>query len=96
VVDDEGLRRRLRMKGIMGAGTAVNQQIEQQGELSGWRKLTHEQARAEQRLHSSRMTPAERLEAMWDLNSRMAAWRGVDLEEREATWVIRRVSSRKR
>jgi hypothetical protein len=68
--------------------------VEKPGESVVLRKLTHTEARAEQRLYWSRKTMAERLTAMWELNRRMALWRGVGLDERETAWTIRRVSHR--
>jgi hypothetical protein len=68
--------------------------VKKPGEGLGLRQLTHAEARAEQRLYWSGKTMAERLEGMWELNRRMAAWRGVELDERSATWTIRRVTHR--
>lgn len=60
------------------------------------RKLTHEEARAEQRLYWSRKSPAERLSAMWELNRRMALWRGVDPDQQNTDWTVCLVSHRGR
>jgi hypothetical protein len=50
---------------------------------SDWapRKLTHAQARMEQRLYWSRKSMAERLAAMTALTRRMYRMRGIDLDE---------------
>jgi hypothetical protein len=45
------------------------------------RKLTHEQARTEQRLYWSRRSYAQRLAAMTALTKRMYRMRGIDLDE---------------
>jgi hypothetical protein len=60
------------------------------------RKLTHEQARQEQRIASSRMSVAERLAAMTELTRRMYAMRGIDLDECKADLTTRRVARRPR
>jgi hypothetical protein len=48
------------------------------------RMLSHEEARAEQRLYWSRKSVAERLGAMAELNRRMHRMRGSELDERKA------------
>ena len=58
------------------------------------RKLTHEQARAEQRLDWSGKTYQERLRAMTELNRRMLALRGIDLDELQTDWTVSRVRRR--
>jgi hypothetical protein len=70
--------------------------VQHPGETFRLRRLTHAEARAEERMHWHGKTMAERLAAMWELNSRMAAWRGVNIDERQARWTIRRVSHRGR
>jgi hypothetical protein len=66
------------------------------GEEVTAKKLTHAEARLAQRLYWSGKTEAERLMAMWELNSRMAAWRGVPVDQRETNWTVRRVSRSRR
>jgi len=58
------------------------------------RKLTHEQARAEQRLSWSRMSAPERLAAATALTKRMYMMRGIDIDERKADFTPRRVRRR--
>jgi len=58
------------------------------------RKLTHEQARAEQRLYWSRMSAPERLAAATALTKRMYMMRGIDIDERKADFTPRRVRRR--
>jgi hypothetical protein len=58
------------------------------------RKLTPEQARAEQRLYWSRKTPAERLAAAAALTKRSFSMLGIDLDERKADLTPRRISRR--
>ena len=55
------------------------------------RKLTHLQARAEQRLYWSRKTPSERLAAAAALTRRSYNMLGIDLDERKADLTPRRV-----
>jgi hypothetical protein len=50
------------------------------------RKLTHEQARAEQRLYWSKKSIPERLAAMTALNKRMRGMRGIFLDESKPDW----------
>ena len=50
------------------------------------RKLTHEQARAEQRLYWSKKSIPERLAAMTALNKRMREMRGIFLDESKPDW----------
>jgi hypothetical protein len=59
------------------------------------RKLTPEQARAEQRLYWSRKTPAERIAAAAALTRRSYAMLGIDLDERKADLTPRRVPRRR-
>jgi len=59
------------------------------------RKLTHDQARAEQRLYWSRMTVPERLAAAAALTKRLYKMRGIDLDEHPSDLIARRVSRRK-
>jgi hypothetical protein len=56
------------------------------------RKLTHLQARPEQRLYWSRKIPAERLAAAAALTKRSYSMLGIDLDERKADLTPRRVS----
>ena len=66
-------------------------------EDAGWgvpQKLTHEQARQEQRLYWSRKTVAERLAAMTALTKRLYAMRGIDLDEFKTDLTPRRVARR--
>jgi hypothetical protein len=65
------------------------------GEATRERMLTHAEARMEDRQYWSGKTPEERLQAMWELNRRMAAWRGVDLDEPKTIWTICRVPHRR-
>jgi len=58
------------------------------------RKLTHLQARAEQRLYWSRKSPADRLVAATALTKRSYSLLGIDLDERNADLTPRRVSRR--
>ena len=58
------------------------------------RKLTPEQARAEQRLYWSRRTPAERLAAATALTQRSYNMLGINLDERKTDLTPRRVSRR--
>jgi hypothetical protein len=60
------------------------------------RRLTYEEARAEQRLHASKMTIPERLAAMTALNERMRSMRGIKADEDETYWNPRWVSRGKR
>ena len=50
------------------------------------RKLTHEQARAEQRRYWSKKSIPERLAAMTALNKRMREMRGVFIDEDKPDW----------
>jgi hypothetical protein len=59
------------------------------------RKLTHDQARAEQRLYWSSKTVAERLVAMTELTRRMYSMGGIDLDEYKTDLSPRRVRRRK-
>jgi hypothetical protein len=59
------------------------------------RKLTHEQARTEQRLYWSGKSMAERLTAMTELTKRLYQMRGINLDERKADFTPRRVRRRK-
>ena len=59
------------------------------------RKLTHLQARAEQRLYWSRKSPADRLVAATALTKRSYSLLGIDLDERKADLTPRRVSRRR-
>jgi len=65
-------------------------------EPSGWRKLTHAAARAEQRLEAMSMTVAERLAAMAELNRRMYRMQGAEIDDREAGFNARFVTRRRR
>jgi hypothetical protein len=58
------------------------------------RKLTPEQARAEQRLYWSRKSPSERLTAATALTKRSYSMLGIDLDERKADLTPRRISRR--
>ncbi len=60
------------------------------------RKLTHEEARAEQRRYWAKRTPAERLAAMTELTRRMCAMRGIDIDELKTDWTVSRVPRRQR
>ncbi len=60
------------------------------------RKLTHEQARLEQRLYWSKKSVAERLAGMTALTERMYRMRGIDLHEFKTDFRPRRVSRRER
>ena len=60
------------------------------------RKLTHLQARAEQRLYWFNKTPAERLAASAALTKRLYAMRGIDLDERKTDLTPSRVPRRPR
>ena len=55
------------------------------------RKLTHEQARAEQRLYWSKKSIPERLAAMTALNKRMREMRGIFLDESKPDLTVSRV-----
>ncbi len=55
------------------------------------RKLTHEEARMEQRLYWSKKSIPERLAAMTALNRRMYEMRGISIDEFEADLTPRRV-----
>ena len=63
---------------------------------SDWapRKLTHAQARMEQRLYWSRKSIPERLAAMTALTRRLYAMRGIHLDEQTADLTPRRVRRR--
>ncbi len=58
------------------------------------RKLTHLQAKMEQRLYWSGKSVAERLAAMTDLTRRMYRMRGISLDEYETDLTPRRVRRR--
>lgn len=58
------------------------------------RKLTHEQARAEQRLYWMEMTVAERLIASRALTDRLLRMRGLKPNERLTDLTARRVARR--
>jgi hypothetical protein len=58
------------------------------------RKLTHLQARTEQRLYWSRKSPADRLAGAAALTKRSYGMLGIDLDERKADLTPRRVSRR--
>ena len=60
------------------------------------RKLTHEQARAEQRLSWSRMTVQQRLAGAAELTRSMFQMRGIDLDDFETDFTPRRISRRQR
>lgn len=60
------------------------------------RKLTHEQARAEQRAHWARMSPEERLAAAAETAKRGYELRGVRLDEQEAAFAPCRLHRRTR
>jgi hypothetical protein len=57
----------------------------------GWapRKLTHEQARAEQRLYWCGKSVPERLAAMTALNERMLRMRGIDVDKLKGDLTVR-------
>ena len=55
------------------------------------RKLTHEQARMEQRLYWSGKSMSERLAAATELTKRLYRVRGIDLDERKADFTPGRV-----
>jgi hypothetical protein len=61
----------------------------------GWptaaRMLSHDEARAEQRLYWSRKSIPERLAAMTELNRRMYSMRGIDIDEFKADFTPRRI-----
>lgn len=59
------------------------------------RKLTHEEARAEQRTYWAKRSASERLDAMTELTRRMCAMRGVDIDELKTDWTVSRVRRRK-
>ena len=59
------------------------------------RKLTHEQARAEQRLYWSKKSGSERLAAMTALTQRMNEMRGVFIDEGKPDFTVSRVRRRK-
>jgi hypothetical protein len=56
------------------------------------RKLTHEQAREEQRTYWASKTVAERLAACHALTKRMYMMRGIDLDELKTDLTLSRVS----
>ena len=58
------------------------------------RKLTHLQARAEQRLYWSRKSASDRLDAATALTKRSYSMLGIDLDERKADFTPRRVRRR--
>jgi hypothetical protein len=58
------------------------------------RKLTHEQARAEQRLYWAGKTIPERLAAATALTKRMYKMRGIDIDELKPDLTPRRVARR--
>lgn len=60
------------------------------------RKLTHEQARLEQRICWSQKSIAERLAAMTALTERMYRMRGIDLHELQTDFRVSRVSRSQR
>jgi hypothetical protein len=62
----------------------------------GWRKLTHAAARSEQRLETMRMSVAERLAAMSELNRRMYRMQGVEVDDREASFSAGLITRRRR
>lgn len=59
------------------------------------RKLTHEEARAEQRRYWAKRTPEERLAAMTELTRRMCAMRGIDIDELKTDWTVSRIRRRR-
>ena len=59
------------------------------------RKLTHDQARAEQRLYWSGKSIPERLAGMTVLTNRLCKLRGIDLDDSKTDWTVRRVSRRR-
>jgi hypothetical protein len=59
------------------------------------RKLTHEQARMEQRIYWSKKSFSERLAAMTELTKRMNAMRGIFIDEQNPDLTPRRVRRRK-
>lgn len=61
---------------------------------SGARKLSHEQARTEQRLYWSRKSIAERLAAATALTERLYKMRGIDINERKTDFTPSRVRRR--
>jgi hypothetical protein len=63
---------------------------------SSWnpRKLTQQKARAEQRLHWSRMSVSERLAAATELTRRMYRMQGIELDDRKTDFTPRRVRRR--
>lgn len=60
------------------------------------RKLTHEQARAEQRRYWSERTVEERLAGMRAVPRRLYLMRGIDLDEFKTDLTSRRISRRTR
>ena len=58
------------------------------------RKLTHLQARTEQRLYWSQKSPADRIAAAAALTKRSYAMLGIDLDERKTDLTPSRVSRR--
>lgn len=66
----------------------------------GWptaaRMLTHEEARAEQRLYWSQKSIPERLAAMTELNRRMYSMRGIDIDELKTDFTPSRVRRSRR
>ena len=71
----------------MAEGATENERL-LAGELSP-RRLTREQAREEQRAYWSGKSVAERLAAMTELNRRMYAMRGIDVDERKTDFTPR-------
>jgi len=55
------------------------------------RKLSHDEARREQRLYWSGKSVAERLAAMTELTRRMYRMQGIDIDEYKADFTPRRV-----
>ena len=58
------------------------------------RKLSHAEAREEQRRYWGRMSIPERLAAAAELKKRMYRMRGIDLDALEPDWTPRRISRR--
>jgi hypothetical protein len=58
------------------------------------RKLTHEEARAEQRRYWSGKSVAERLRAMTELTRGLYKMRGIDIDERRTDFTPSRVRRR--
>jgi hypothetical protein len=63
--------------------------------MDGPRKLSHQEARREQRLYWSRKSIPERLAAMTELTRRMYKMRGIDIDESKADFTPSRVRRRK-